>query len=212
MTERHKRIPARFYRSELGNEPVRDWLKSLEKPDRSLIGMDIKIVEFGWPIGMPVCRPMGKGAVRGKNRPCWEPDSAGAVLHQPRPDGSAARVHQEIAKDSETGSRFGFGAQAPRGAGTMRQHKHIGSSLDDLLAEDGTLAEVEAAALKRVIAWQVVRGMDEKRMSKSDMARAMRTSRAALDRLLDPANESVTLRTIARAVKVLGKRLRLELA
>jgi phage-related protein len=61
MTERHKRIPARFYRSELGSEPVRDWLKSLDKPDRSLIGMDIKIVEFGWPIGMPVCRPMGKG-------------------------------------------------------------------------------------------------------------------------------------------------------
>jgi len=95
---------------------------------------------------------------------------------------------------------------------TMKQHKHIGSSLDDLLAEDGTLAEVEAADLKRVIAWQVARGMDEKHMSKSDMARAMRTSRAALDRLLDPANESVTLRTMARAAKVLGKRLRLELA
>jgi phage-related protein len=61
MAGQHKRIPARFYRSELGNEPVRDWLKSLNKPDRSLIGMDIKIVEFGWPIGMPVCRPMGKG-------------------------------------------------------------------------------------------------------------------------------------------------------
>jgi plasmid maintenance system antidote protein VapI len=54
--------------------------------------------------------------------------------------------------------------------------------------------------------------MDEKHMSKSDMARAMRTSRAALDRLLDPANQSVTLRTMARAAKVLGKRLRLELA
>jgi len=54
--------------------------------------------------------------------------------------------------------------------------------------------------------------MDRQRISKSDMARAMRTSRAALDRLLDPENESVTLRTIARAAKVLGKRLRLELA
>lgn len=94
----------------------------------------------------------------------------------------------------------------------MRQHKHIGSSLDEMLAEDGSLAEVEAAALKRVIAWQVSRGMDQRRMSKTDMARAMRTSRAALDRLLDPANESVTLRTMARAAKVLGKRLRLELA
>jgi len=94
----------------------------------------------------------------------------------------------------------------------MERRKHIGSSLDDLLAEDGTLAEAEAAALKRVIAWQVERGMDEKRMSKSDMARAMHTSRAALDRLLDPRNDSVTLRTLVRAAKVLGKRLRLALA
>jgi hypothetical protein len=70
----------------------------------------------------------------------------------------------------------------------MRRHRHIGSSLDDLLVEDGTLADTEAAALKRVIAWQVERGMNEKQISKSDMARAMRTSRAALDRLLDPRN------------------------
>ncbi len=94
----------------------------------------------------------------------------------------------------------------------MRRHKHIGSSLDDLLAEDGTLAEAEAASLKRVLAWQVERAMGEKGVSKSDMARAMRTSRAAVDRLLDPKNESVTLRTIARAAKALGKHLRLELA
>ena len=94
----------------------------------------------------------------------------------------------------------------------MKKRKHLGSSLDELLAQDGMLAEAESAALKRVIAWQVERAMGEKRISKSDMARAMRTSRTALDRLLDPKNESVTLRTIARAARVLGKRLRLELA
>ena len=94
----------------------------------------------------------------------------------------------------------------------MKKRKHLGSSLDELLAQDGMLAEAEATALKRVIAWQVERAMGEKRISKSDMARAMRTSRTALDRLLDPKNESVTLRTIARAARVLGKRLRLELA
>jgi len=94
----------------------------------------------------------------------------------------------------------------------MKRRKHVGSSLDELLAAEGTLSEAKAAALKRVIAWQVERTMGEKRMSKSDMARAMRTSRAALDRLLDPKNESVTLRTIARAAKALGKRLSLELA
>ena len=56
-----KRVPAEFYRNENGTEPVRDWLKSLSKEERFLIGADIKTVEFGWPIGMHTCRPMGDG-------------------------------------------------------------------------------------------------------------------------------------------------------
>jgi phage-related protein len=57
-----KRIPAIFFRTEAGGEPVREWLKSLPSPeDRKRIGYDIGTVEFGWPIGMPVCRPMGDG-------------------------------------------------------------------------------------------------------------------------------------------------------
>ncbi len=56
-----KRIHAIFYQSESGNVPVRDWLKELGKPDSTLIGGDIMTVEFGWPIGMPTCRPLGQG-------------------------------------------------------------------------------------------------------------------------------------------------------
>ena len=56
-----KRVPAIFYRSESGAEPVRDWLRSLDKQDRFRIGTGIKTVEFGWPIGMPTCRPLGHG-------------------------------------------------------------------------------------------------------------------------------------------------------
>jgi phage-related protein len=56
-----KRLPAVFFRTEAGGEPVREWLKSLPAVERRLIGADIKTVEFGWPIGMPVCRPLGKG-------------------------------------------------------------------------------------------------------------------------------------------------------
>lgn len=56
-----KRIPAIFFRTEAGGEPVRDWLKTLSSDDRKRIGADIKTVEFGWPIGMPVCRPLGSG-------------------------------------------------------------------------------------------------------------------------------------------------------
>ena len=57
-----KRIPAIFFRTEAGREPVREWLRSLPySEDRKRIGQDIKTVEFGWPVGMPTCRPLGGG-------------------------------------------------------------------------------------------------------------------------------------------------------
>ena len=61
MDDELKKLPARFFRSSTGNEPVRDWLLALPKPDRKRIGVDISTVEYGWPIGMPACRSMGKG-------------------------------------------------------------------------------------------------------------------------------------------------------
>jgi phage-related protein len=59
--EQFKRIPAIFFRTEAGSEPVRTWLKGFPAEDRRLIGEDIKTIEFGWPIGMPTCRPLGDG-------------------------------------------------------------------------------------------------------------------------------------------------------
>ena len=56
-----KRVPARFFETTDGKEPVREWLKSLSPDERRIIGTDIQTVEFGFPIGMPTCRPMGKG-------------------------------------------------------------------------------------------------------------------------------------------------------
>jgi phage-related protein len=56
-----KRIPALFYRTESGGEPVREWLKRFSPQDRKRIGEDIKTVEFGWPVGMPICKPLGAG-------------------------------------------------------------------------------------------------------------------------------------------------------
>ncbi|HEY2545325.1 MAG TPA: type II toxin-antitoxin system RelE/ParE family toxin [Candidatus Acidoferrum sp.] len=56
-----KRVPAIFYRTEAGGEPLREWLKGLSPEDRRHIGEDIKTVEFGWPVGMPVCKPLGDG-------------------------------------------------------------------------------------------------------------------------------------------------------
>jgi phage-related protein len=61
MADQSKRLPALFFRSTTGREPVRDWLLSLDKPARRVIGTDIKTVEYGWPVGMPVCKSLGQG-------------------------------------------------------------------------------------------------------------------------------------------------------
>lgn len=89
--------------------------------------------------------------------------------------------------------------------------KHIGSSFDDFLEEEGLLEEAEAIAVKRVLAYQIHAMMKEQQLSKTEMARRMNTSRAALDRLLDPENRSVTLNTMEKAAQSLGKRIRLTL-
>ena len=88
---------------------------------------------------------------------------------------------------------------------------HEGTTLDGLLESDGTLAEAEAVAVKRVLAWQIGQTMVEAQLSKAEMARRMHTSRASLDRLLDPDNPSVTLLTLQKAAAALGKRLKVEL-
>jgi hypothetical protein len=56
-----KKLPAVFYSTAAGNEPVREWLKTLDAADRKIVGQDIAIAEFGWPVGMPVCRSLGNG-------------------------------------------------------------------------------------------------------------------------------------------------------
>ena len=93
----------------------------------------------------------------------------------------------------------------------MTHNPYIGSSLDELLEEDGILAEVNAIAIKRVLAWQVSEAMSNQGLNKSQMAEQMMTSRTSLDRLLDPENTSVTLKTLERAATVLGKRLQIAL-
>lgn len=87
----------------------------------------------------------------------------------------------------------------------------IGSSLDDFLKEDGSYEEVTARAIKRVLARQLDELMKRDKISKAELASRMQTSRAQLDRLLDPENESVTLGTLARAAQAVGRHLRMEL-
>ncbi len=89
--------------------------------------------------------------------------------------------------------------------------KNIGSSFDSWLREEGLYEEVNGTAIKRVVARQVEAAMQEKGLSKTEMAKRMRTSRAALDRLLDPANDGITLSTLQKAAAVVGREIRVEL-
>ena len=92
------------------------------------------------------------------------------------------------------------------------RNPHIGTNFDDFLDEEDLRVDAEATAIKRVIAYQIKLEMKHANLSKTAMAEKMHTSRTALDRLLDPANASVTLQTLERAALALGKTLRIELA
>jgi hypothetical protein len=102
-----KRLPARFYRSNSGREPVREWLKSLDEEDRGIIGEDIKDVEFSWPIGMPLVRSLG--------RELWEVRSSlphgriARVLFCVEQDCMVLtpRIYEENTEDAETGNGSG---------------------------------------------------------------------------------------------------------
>ncbi len=90
--------------------------------------------------------------------------------------------------------------------------KHLGSRLDDFLEEEGMLEDVTAVALKRVIAWQISEEMKAQNLTKTALAKRMHTSRAALNRLLDDEDASLTLTTLASAASALGKTVSLHLA
>jgi len=127
-------LSANFFRTEAGNEPVREFLRALPPEDRKSIGTDIE-----------VC-----------------------------------------------------------------MNKHIGSDFDDFLKEAGIQEEATAAAIKRVVAWQLAEAMKAKHITKTEMAARMRTSRAVVNRLLDEDDTSVTLATLARASLAVGVPLKVE--
>ena len=88
---------------------------------------------------------------------------------------------------------------------------HSGSSFESFLDDEGLLEEVDAVAIKRIIAWQLAEAMKARKITKKAMAGRIGTSRSQLDRLLDPENGAVHLQTIAKAARAVGKRLRVEM-
>jgi antitoxin HicB len=98
----------------------------------------------------------------------------------------------------------------------MKRKKGVRSSaklatLDDFLEEEGKLEEFEAVAIKEVLAWQIAEAMKTQNLSRKRLAERMKTSRSQISRLLDPKNGNVTIATLQRAAKIVGRRLRLEL-
>lgn len=89
--------------------------------------------------------------------------------------------------------------------------EYVGSSFDDFLKEENIAVEVKNEAIKRLISYNLLGEMKKQNINKTEMAKRMSTSRAALDRLLNPYNDSVTLATLTKAADVLGKKLVLQL-
>src|SRR5205807_1717820 len=120
-------------------------------------------------------------------------------------------LHQKNAEDPIGGS--GDGSATNEGASIVRKKKnpHIGSSFDSWLDETGIREEVTVAAIKAVIARQLADEMKRKKLTKKRMAELMNTSRAQLDRLLDPDKGNTTIESLQRAAKIVGRELRMEL-
>jgi len=93
----------------------------------------------------------------------------------------------------------------------MKRNPHIGSDFDSFLKDEGILDEVDAIAVKRALAHQLQRSMRARRLTKTAMAKRMGTTRAQLDRLLDPDNPSATLTTVVKAANAVGKRVKISL-
>lgn len=93
----------------------------------------------------------------------------------------------------------------------MAQNPHEGASFDDFLKEEGIYEACTLIAVKRVLAWEIQKAMDEQHLTKTAMAKRMATSRSQLDRLLDPEKTGVSLETIGRAAAVIGRQLQIQL-
>jgi predicted XRE-type DNA-binding protein len=89
-------------------------------------------------------------------------------------------------------------------------NKHMGSSIDEFLREEGILDEAQTQAIKEVVAWQLAEAMKKQRISKARMATLLKTSRTQVDRILDPRND-ITLSSLQRAAAIVGRRVTIQL-
>lgn len=202
-------LEARFFQTDAGAEPVRDWLKGLPAAERRTIGEDQNGAVW-----------LASRHAAGRSSDGWHLGSTyqAGPPHRPRPvragwtnDGAPAWLHQEAAGHPETRSRSGPGPVKTVETEMSMGRKNIGSSFDDFLEEQAMLGDATAVAIKRVIAWQIAEEMKHQKITKTELAKRMHTSRAALNRLLDEEDTSLTLTTLASAAAALGKTINFRL-
>ncbi len=173
-----------------------------------MIGTDIKTVQIGWPIGMPVARKLDTGL--------WEvridlADTIARVLFTVV-GSDMVLLHAFIKKSQKRQPpTWQPPSSAKQDYEAQHMNKHIGSDFDDFLAEQGIAEEVCAAALKRVIAWQIAEAMKLQKVTKKALAQRMHTRRTAVDRALDQNDAGMTLATLASAARALGQRVEVRL-
>ena len=176
----------------------------------AVIGTDLATMQWGWPVGMPLCRPLGQGF--------WE-------VRSTLPSRRVARllffvhgdrigvVHGFIKKTQKTpADDLELARAAHEGDAGMsgKKNPHWGTSLDEFLAKEGIREAAKAEALTRVIAWQLNEEMERQGITKAVLAERMHTSRAQVDRILK-AKGNVTIESLQRAAALVGRELRLEL-
>lgn len=208
-----------FYRDADGAEVVLDVLRSLGEAERCGLGEDLRTLEFGFAHGLPLCDRLGRGLWEARCRLGSEDEARLIFFHQ-GPGRTLVAVHASVGgtrRTPRTGvdaalrrkAEFTPGRRASAAAGP-RSVAGL-TTLQDLLEADGIREAATARAVKRVVARQLHQAMKARRLTKKAMAELMRTSRAQVDRMLDPGSFNVTLDTLARAARIAGREIRVEL-
>lgn len=206
-------LSVRFYSSGGASEPVRRWLEGLSEKDRRLASEDIATLQCGWPAGMSHYRSIAPRAGLWEVRSHLAANRVGRVLVT-RQSNDLRLLHAFIKTADEAPDEdldLAVQRQKETGVTAKKASRHIGSSFDEFLREQGLYEQVTSLAWKRVLAWQIAEGMRQAGISKTEMAQRMKTSRTQVERLLDPDNANVLLETIQKAATVVAKRVVVDL-
>jgi len=167
-------------------------------------------VQFRWPLSMPLVENIGSGIWEVRSKLPTRTHARCSSFTKARSSFYTDLLRRPGKLQRKTGLWL-WNGKMPTSKAARTKNKHRGSSFESFLKKEGLHEQVQAIALKRAIAMKLNDLMKQKRVNKSVMAAEMRTSRAAIHRLLDPENTSVTLATLNRAARSLGRKVKIEL-